>query len=536
MAGSDAQRVKGFVEMKSRDPSLPAIESTWFDRTIEFFSPKAGLRRKKAKIFNAYLKRKYEGADAGRRTEGWNTNNQSANAEIATGLPRVRDRARDLVRNNPYAARAVQVISNNVVGRGIKTQIKLDTRAQTQSTREKRINNLWKTWAETTACDFEGRHNLAGLMRLIMRSVPESGEILVRLRRVKRNEVRGVDGKLLELPPIQLQLLESDFLSVNRRSGILPNGNQVIQGVEFDELGKRVAYHLFLSHPGSNDLVFASRFSTIRVPAEEILHLYRMDRPGQVRGMSWLANIILRLRDFDLYEDAQLKRQQCAAMFAAFVHDIEGIDDAEEAREEVELADKMEPGTIEILPPGKDIKLSSPPGAENYGEYTSVVLHSIASGLGITYEQLTGNLSEVNFSSARMGFLESQRNFDTWRQNIIITQFLTPVFNWFSESAELIGVNMSGARPVHTAPKREMIDPTKEINALKTAVRSGFKTQSEAIREAGADPDMHFEELRADNETLDRLKLILDTDPRRVNNVGTSNEEPEKTNDTETSD
>ena len=499
------------------------IDINWYDRMVGFFSPRALLKRKKAKIYNEYLSRKYEGADAGRRTKGWSTNNQSANAEIATALPRVRDRSRDLVRNNPYAARGIQVITNNVVGRGIMTQLKVDTRSAL-SNREKKLNNIWKSWAGTTACDFEGVHTLAGLQRLAMRAVSESGEVIIRRRQVGRRTIIGADGREVELPPFQLQVLESDFLSINRRSGILENGNQVIQGIEIDRGGKKVAYHLFLSHPGSSDIVFASRFTTVRVPASEILHLYRMDRPGQLRGMPWIANVMLRLRDFDLYEDAQLKRQQCAAMFMAFVHDLEGIDEAEETKQEVELGEKMEPGMIEILPPGKDIRLSTPPGADNYKEYTSVVLHSIASGLGITFESMTGDLTDVSFSSGRMGWLEMHRNVETWRSNIMISQFLRPTVNWFLNNIELIGVNTENARPVFTPPRREMIDPVKETAALKMAVRSGFKSQSEAIRELGVDPDTHFAEIAQDNKTLDDKEIILDTDPRKVNNAGTINE------------
>ena len=249
--------------------------------------------------------------------------------------------------------------------------------------------------------------------------------------------------------------------------------------------------------------------------------------------MPWLSNIILRLRDFDLYEDAQLKRQQCAAMFTAFIHDLEGVDDDEETSAEFEIGEKMEPGRMELLPPGKDITLSNPPGADNYKEYTSVVLRSIASGLGITYEALTGDLSDVNFSSARMGWLEMHRNIETWRTNIIIAQMLRPNFSWFLEGLELIGESISNARPVFTAPRREMIDPVKETQAMKMAVRSGFKTQSQAIRELGDDPDTHFVEIQQDNKTLDEKKIILDTDPRNVNTQGTLNkEEPKKTEET----
>lgn len=495
-----------------------SIRLNWYDRLIGFFSPEALVKRKRAKIYNELVSRKYEGADKGRRTSGWFTGSGSANAELAGSKALVRERARDLVRNNPYAFRGVQVITNNVVGRGIKTQIKLDTRAKV-STKEKRINNVWRAWAETTECDHEGVHNLAGLQRLIMRSVVESGEVLVRYRRSPRTFTTGPDGRVVEVPPIKLQVLEGDFISLSQLNQTLDNGNSIVNGVEIDTSGKKVAYHLYKTHPGNIALNIQNTFDTVRVPAEEILHIYKTDRPGQLSGISWLHPIILRLRDFDLYEDAQLKRQQCAAMFTAFIHDIEGVDDLD-AEAEAEIGEKMEPGIMEILPPGKDIKLSNPPGADNYKEYTSVVLRSIASGLGITYESLTGDLSDVNFSAGRMGWLEMQRNIDTWQRVIMITQFLDPVFKAFKDGLELIGLGDDRLRAVHTPPKREMIDPSKEIEAMKVAVRNGFKTLSSVARELGEDPDTHFAEIASDFQVIDDLGLTLDSDSRKRDNAG----------------
>ena len=506
------------------------IRLNWYDKVVGFFSPRALLRRQKAKIYNSYLSRKYEAADGGRRTDGWITTGGTANAEIAGSKIRARNRSRDLVRNNPYAARAIQVIANNVVGRGIKTQIKLDTRAKI-STKEKRVNDIWRAWANSTACDFEGIHNLAGIQRLLMRAVPESGDVLVRIRRTQRRFVTGTNGKKLEIPPIQLQILEGDFIATNQINRVLDNGNVIIEGVEIEPGGKVAAYHLFKNHPGNININIQNTFDTVRVDASEILFLYRVDRPGQLTGMPWLSPIILRLRDFDLYEDAQLKKQQCAAMFVAFIHDLEGIDADEEAAEETEIGEKMEPGLMEILPPGKDIKFADPPIVNDYKEYTSVILRSIASGLGITYESLTGDLSDVNFSSARMGWLEMQRNIDTWRENIMINQFLAPVFNWFKDSLVLIGEDVPNARAVFTAPKREMIDPTKEISAMKLAVRNGFKTLSQAVSELGEDADTHFAQYAEDMQMLDDLGLILDSDPRQRDNAGKPNTEKENETD-----
>ena len=361
-----------------------------------------------------------------------------------------------------------------------------------------------------------GLNNFYGLQLLAMRSVVESGEVLIRLRREPRRKIVDREGVEREVPPISLQLLESDFIATDQQlNKKLDNGGAIIQGIEVDGQGRVVAYHLYQWHPGSADTFGfqKSLLDTVRVPAEEILHLYRMDRPGQLRGVPWLSPVMLRLRDFDLFEDAQLKRQQTAAMFTGFIHDLQGLDEPLSETDECEIGEKLEPGIMEILPPGKDIKFSSPPGAENYGEYTSAVLHAIATGLGITFESLTGDLSQVNFSSARMGWLEMSRNIDTWRNNVMIQKMLVPAFAWFKAAAELIGQSTTGARAAFTPPRREMIDPTKEVPALKDAVRAGFKTLSEAVRESGYDPDTHFAEMQSDKEMLDELGLVLDTDP-----------------------
>lgn len=484
----------------------------WFDNFIGFFSPRARLNRIRYKAASSLIERKYEGASVGRRTSGWKTASSSANTEIAGALQSLRNRSRDLVRNNPYAARGIQVIQNNVIGKGIRAEVKADTgrRARTNR-REETMRSIWRAWAETPACDWEGQHDLFGLQSMAMRSVVESGECLIRLRRTGRQTVRTASGEI-EVPPIQLQILEGEFLENTRIKREVAGKNTVLSGVEFSKDGKRVAYHLFKDHPGGLDSI-ASTFSTQRIDASEISHIYRQDRPGQVRGVPWLAPIMIRLRDFDEFEDAQLVRQKIASMFTAFVHDLEGLD---ETVDKCVIGEKVEPGQIEILPPGKSVTFGNPPSVSNYKEYTTVMLHSIASGLGITYEALTGDLSEVNFSSARMGFLEMNRNIDAWRCQIMIPKFNWPVFNWFLGALPLIGQNPDGVSAVWTPPRREMVDPTKEVPAMKDAVRSGFVTLSEVLRQGGFDPEKLLEEYARDNQRIDDLQLTLDSDPRKT--------------------
>jgi len=490
-------------------------KADWMDNLIGLFSPKTKMKRLQYKFAADVIRRKYEGASIGRRTSGWRTASTSANSEISMAMTKLRDRARDLVRNNPWASRGLQVIESNVVGKGIQTQIRIKSGRNT-ARREEDLNRKWKAWAGTVACDYDGMHTLAGLQRLAMRSTVEGGECIVRLRKTSRKTVLGPDGEMIEVPPIALQLLEGDFLDQNKLSSEASGSNRIIQGVEINPNGQREAYHLFTDHPGSLSINLVTSSKTVRIPADEISHIYRSDRPGQIRGISWLAPIIIRLRDLDEFEDAELVRQKISSMFTAFIHDLEGIDDGLTEQEiENQLGEKMEPGLIEILPPGKDVKLAVPPSKEGYASYVNAFLHSVASGLGITYESLTGDLSQTNFSSARLGKLEMNRNIDAWQHILMLNRFMSPTFNWFLQGCELIGQKTNGARALFTPPRRELIDPTKEIPALKDAVRSGFMTLSDIVRQGGHDPESHFDEMSQDNKMIDKLGLVLDSDPRK---------------------
>lgn len=502
------------------------VKFNWFDRFLSFFSAKQEAKRT-AYRSSALALRRYQGAAKSRRTSGWKASGTSANAEIEGSIKTLRNRARQLIRDNPYAASGARVIENNIVGRGIVTQIKVDSnqknnRATASSkAKEKQLNQVWTAWARTGACSFDGRMNFAGIQSLCMRSTVESGEVIIRKRRTGTRTVIAPDGNPVAVPAFSLQVLESDYLDSNQISSPLDNGNFIIQGIEFDKNGKRVAYHLHEEHPGETSLglgrIISNSYKTVRVPAEEVIHLYRTDRPGQVRGVTWYAPVMIRLNDFDEYEDAQLLRQKIAACFAVFIKDIDGIDTTMTAAEG-ELGEKLTPGLMEFLPPGKDVEFANPPGVENYAEYQSAMLHAIASGLGITYESLTGDYSQVNFSSARMGFLEMNRNIESWRMNMFIPVLMQQVLEWFREELDLIGINPGKMRPVFTAPGRDMIDPAKEIRANIDAVRAGFITHSEVLRKHGFDPEHHFDELSKDREKINELGLVLDSDAAKDSN------------------
>jgi lambda family phage portal protein len=216
----------------------------------------------------------------------------------------------------------------------------------------------------------------------------------------------------------------------------------------------------------------------------------------------------------DEYEDAQLVRQKIAACFSAFV---QSTGEAPLARNDTPQHERLEPGIIQYLERGETVSFAAPPGAEGYGEYTKKVLQAIAAGYGITYEAMTGDLANVNFSSGRMGWLEFQRNISDLQFGMVIPQLCLPGFQWFIDSAKLAGkIASTFTAPVvnWTPARREMIDPLKETQAIKEAILIGIQPWQEAVREQGYSPEQVLQMLKDDQDNFDRLGLKLTSDPR----------------------
>jgi len=475
------------------------------DDLISVISPSVALRRTKAR-FAIDMMRKYEANSKGRRTAGWlTTGSGSANAEVGNALALVRERVRDLVRNNPYAGSALNVIEGNVIGTGI-----MSTVTGKSGRAADKLSQAWLEWCESIDADSDGVNNFYGLQALVMRSIAESGECLV-IRKWRNPN----DGYSIPVP-FQIEIAEGDLIDTFQ-SRTLDNGGFILQGVEFNAKKKRVAYWLWNQHPGEMILSNKGGIKSERVDAKDILHLYRVDRAGQVRGISWGAPCVIKMRDYDEYTDAQLLRQKIASMFALFIKDSQAPEDSVAAEDNFNI--KLEAGAVEFLPPGKDIVFPTLPAVSNDG-HSERVLRAIAKGWGVTYEAMTGDLSNVNFSSGRMGHLEFQRNVRKWQWNLFIPRFCNPVFKWFLEAASVQGLQTEGARAVWTPPRIEMINPAQEIGAIVSGVRAGLQSLPDAIREQGYDLDTHLNEIKSSNDKLDELGIILDSDPRKVMKSG----------------
>lgn len=480
----------------------------WIDRLIMWFSPSWGKSRVQARV----LARHFEAAAIGRRTTGWSRTTTDANsAASGASLVRLRSQARDLVRNNPWAREGIRAIKDDTVGWGIKPKATGRGAA--------RAMELWRQWGETSQCDAEGQLDFYGIQAQIMHTIVESGEVLVRRRMRLPEDMLAV--------PLQLEVLEPDYIDTSKDNIALPNGGRIILGIETDAIGRRAAYWLFDQHPGGSTFVnFASR----RIPADSILHIYDKERAQQKRGHSWFASIDRRLHDFDEYEDATLMKQKVASLIAAFVTDPDGSGGAigggadattgQTTDSHGQPLDALEPGLLAYLPPGKTVQFTNPPQASDYQPFSTAQLRAIAAGLGIPYEALTGDFSQVNYSSARMAWNKYTRHIEVWRWRMLIPMFCARAWSWMIQVAQLAGEKIEDAPAIWTPPPMPALDPEKEGAASTSDVRSGRKTPDDMIREQGYDPEEHWQEYADSFKRLDRLGIILDCDPRRINLSG----------------
>lgn len=476
------------------------MKPTLSDRVVGWFSPESQLRRMQARaaIAVASTRRGYDGARVGRRTDGWKTANTSANAEILRDVARVRQRSRDLVRNNPRAARAVSILASNIVGDGITPRVRSG-----DADLDKRVMDLWRRFADQS--DARGRTDIYGLQHLAVRSMIEGGEGLARFRRRYRSDRLAV--------PLQIQLLEAEHLDASRND---PD-RAIKQGISFNPIGAPRSYWIFPEHPGDT---FRPSLVPDEIQAYDIAHLFREDRPGQIRGVPWLAPVIVALRDLGDFEEAALVKAKIEACFAAFVTSPDGEDAlplaSQSTNDQGDTVETLEPGMVERLRPGEDIRFASPTASGGFEPFALHMLMSIAAGIGLTYDQMTGDLRQANYSSLRAGKIELRRMIADWQYKLVVPQLCRPIWSRFLDAARLVGAIPEDLDVPVTwiAPRHEAIDPGKETAATIQEIRGGLKPWSVAVTEAGWDPDEVLAEIAKTNGQLDAAGIVLDSDPR----------------------
>lgn len=464
----------------------------------------------------------FDGASSGRRLQDWLSQGPGPNAAIRHSVSVLRARLQDLVRNNPWVYKASRNFASNLIGQGIRP---ISETPDSGLSRD--LMSLWEEWIYEA--DVTGRTNFYGLQTVIANGVFGNGEGLLR-------RIIGADHNAIL--PLQYQAIEADFIDTAKNEMPVDGRPQIVCGVEMGRY-RPSAYYLFKHHP--MDGTFGNSVSSLRVPADELLHVFEVMRAGQVRGYPKAAATLVRLMDMMEYEESELVRKKMAAMLMGFV--TTSIDpDASPAlaglgtdiKVETEsgastFEHTLEPGTMHSLQPGEDIRFNAP--ADVGGSYEAFMKfnqRAIAAGTDSTYEQISGDYASVTFSSLRAAKNEVERMYRQTQEQVIAPQLVRPVWRDFVKYAVLSGrvklpsqVDLRAAmRARYVPPGWAYVDPLVEEKAAQMAVRGGTDTRTNVAARKGLDIASIDEQQAIDHARADGLGLLYDTDPRHVSGSG----------------
>jgi len=462
----------------------------------------------------------YDAAAGGRRAVGWRVSSAGPNAVLSANLQTLRNRSRDAVRQNARADAAVSAIASNVVGTGIVPVF--DTGDEGLN---RELGELFLAW--TDEADADGGLDFYGQQALAVRGMAEGGEVFGRLRRRRAGDLATV--------PLQVQLLEPEYVPHDAFSA--SRADQVQQGIRFDALGRRTAYLMYRQHPfdwsARNGL---ADLTPMEVPAGEVLHLRDMRRPGQLRGEPWATRALIRLRDLDQYDDAQLVRQKLATMLAGFIRRKSGATEpvlgGEGAADPqgVALA-PLEPAMMQYLDVDEEITFTDPPKVDGYADFVRQQVRGIAVSMGVLYEQVSADYSQVNDRMWRASVQEFRRRCEMWQHHVVVFQWCRPVMRAWLQQALLAGivklprqVPEMALHRVRWAPQRwPYIHPVQDVQSDILLRNAGFESSSSIIARRGERRTQVYQEI-ADEEGQE-AELAL-TFPARGKQQDPAQDEP----------
>lgn len=451
---------------------------------------------------------RYEAAGTGRRMTGWNPPTSGPNRAI-TGLQKIRDRSRDARRNEWAGESLVQKWGTALIGVGIVPRF---TRIKNKQ-RKQAVNDLWKDFVATS--DADGVLNLYGQQTLVTHSWFEAGEVFVRER------PRSLDNPLPV--PMQVQLIEAEYcplFDTDQMTG-MPPGNKIRSGIELSKAGRRIAYWFYREHPGDGLGMSVDPSKLVRVPADQVRHIYFPARPGALRGVSPLASILARLRNISDYDDAVLERQKLANLFMAFIKwSLPNMADADTdpltglpLNGSTSPLAGMAPGILQELEPGQDMVFANPPEAgTTYSDYIRTQHLGTASGGGMPYEIFSGDIANVSDRTLRVIINEFRRLAEQRQWQVVIPMFCQPVVEWFAKAALLKGlVSIEEAEAIkrceHAPHGWAHIHPVQDPQGKQIELEMGVRSRSSVIGERGDDPDTVDQERADDKKREDDLGL-----------------------------
>lgn len=488
------------------------------------------LQRAAALPSRTHIPRPFQAAGYDRLTASWLASRQSINDELRGDLDALRARAREVAKNNGYGRKFLRMVARNVVGpKGFVLQARIqDEQGAPDSPANAAVERAFFAWSRRGSAEITGRMSFADLCRAAIRAVARDGEALVCL--VRGSQARNAEG-------LALQLIDVARLDTARNRKAAGNQPAVIMGVEVDAYQRPLAYWI-KEHPE------AGSSAAVRYPAEDILHLYVMDEPEQVRGVPWMHAAMLDTHDLGEFNRSALLAARKGADTLGFI-----VSPTGDASQMGDLEDQdgtpvniSAPGTYEFLPEGYDIRnLDAQYPHAAYDPFTKSILRRIASGLDVSYNSLANDLEGVNFSSIRAGVLEER---DEWTQiqNWFVDVLLEPVYEeWFARAmtARTIVLPNGSPLPIAKADKFRAhewqgrrwswVDPLKDIEASRKAIQTGVASPQMVAAQNGVDTEDVLEAIAAFEAMQARLgvQAVQLTDAPRAS-AGAAPTEPDE--------
>lgn len=449
--------------------------------------------------------RRYQAAKPSRLQSDWTTTPTSENYELRHSLKVLRARAREQARNNGVFKHFLTKARTNIVGPGIELQCRAKFAKGTLNTRlNSKVEELFWEWARKEHCAMSGKLSFTDAQRIFVTRLLRDGEVLVQ----KVNDPANRFG-------FALHFLDADYLDESFNE-VAPNGNRIIMSVEIDNWGRPVAY--WLTTPRHELFLPESqrRYDRKRVEASQFIHAFLMhDDADATRGKTAFHTALRDAKDVEGYKVGVISSARAAAysfgMLKPPMDETNQFSD-EGAQPPVEIA--LEPLTIQEIPAGYEfVQFDPKQPTQNHAQFYGSIMQDLAVSLDLHYFSLTGDLSAVNYSSARVGLMEER---DIWRdlQQFVAENLCREVYKAWLSSAVLKGLVTAAEAQAVAEPSWKTrgwgwIDPAKEVRAKIDALDNNLTTLTACLAEQGIDIEEHFQTLAAEKEMAERYGIEL---------------------------
>lgn len=438
----------------------------------------------------------YDAAKRSRRLASWNPSSAGPNVTLQD-LQTIRNRSRDAVRNEWAAESSVSNFVIDIVGTGIVARMN----NKLSIAKREKYERLWNKFI--SECDADGVLNLYAQQALGSETWDSAGEFFFRIR-YRRLE----DGLSV---PIQIQLLEPEMVPLLNKT--LPSGNEIRQGIEFDLIGRRVAYWVYKKHPGDKTNGVVDLDECYPVPADQIRHVYRPRRIGQLRGIPTGTSSIVKMKTVGDYDDAVVEKAKVQNLYVGVIkRPPAGFGTADIDPLTGQIIEglggdspmvSLEPGAVVELAPGEEMSFSNPPATGvGYNDFMRQQNLSIAGGRGLPYELMTGDIANVSDRTLRVIIQQYRRGIEQRQWLTLIPMFCQPIRDAWVDAAVMAGkIPMSDAdlvKDVEWSPQAwAYIHPVQDVQSKVLEVQNGFTSRDAVISGRGNDPEK-VDQQRAD--------------------------------------